>query len=74
MVAIMKYNNSTFANSVYNQLLGIKPACQRQAQARQAGCEYYHFVVLRFISIQNHFGNATDHTRERWQQYGKICE
>jgi hypothetical protein len=40
---------------VYNQLLGIK---LRILSLCWAWC----------ISIQNHFGSATDHTRGRWKQ------
>jgi hypothetical protein len=39
-----------------------------------SSCEYYHFGLLWCISIQNHFGDATDHTRERWAQKTKSLE
>ena len=43
-----------FTTSVYNQLLGIKLRT------------LITFDGLWCISIQNPFGNATDHTRERY--------
>jgi hypothetical protein len=33
-----------------------------------SSCKPYHFGGPWCISIQNHFGHATDHTRERWAQ------
>jgi hypothetical protein len=32
-------------------------------------CEQFHFALGCCISIQNHFVNANDHTRERWQPF-----
>jgi hypothetical protein len=32
-------------------------------------CEQYHFGLLWCILIQNLFGSANDHPRERWVQF-----